>query len=49
MCGGGGGCSERVRHLGFLLRNVLFYDAYVETPVCCKNKYIINRAMGRPL
>ena len=27
------GFSEHVRHLGFLLRTVLFYDAYAEAPV----------------
>ena len=31
--GGGGGGSEHVQHLGFLLRTVLIYDAYAETPV----------------
>ena len=29
----GGGFSEHVRHLGFLLRTMLFYDAYAEAPV----------------
>ena len=29
----GWGFSEHVRHLGFLLRTVLFYDAYAEAPV----------------
>ena len=29
----GGGFSEHVRHLGFLLRTALFYDANAEAPV----------------
>ena len=29
----GGGFSEHVRHLGFLLKTVLFYDTYAEAPV----------------